>query len=148
MSTHIFTCSPLCVSLPAFSCTKTSQPISAVIDVKDGKLLIDRIETLNRRTEYCDALYNYDLHPDNSLLQAEQYTTEGEDRPPIPEVEVEAASRNLKPGKSTRVDNVRIEVMENEDGETVNALTALCQRIWEQKWRKELGPVSGDTTTK
>lgn len=37
---------------------------AANIDEKDGKLLV---KILNRGTEYCDGLYNYELDPDTLL---------------------------------------------------------------------------------
>ncbi|XP_076443965.1 uncharacterized protein LOC143282251 [Babylonia areolata] len=56
--------------------TKTSQPRSAVIEDKDGKLLTDSEEVLKRWTEYCDGLYNYQLNPDSSILQDNPRSTD------------------------------------------------------------------------
>ncbi|XP_076436542.1 uncharacterized protein LOC143276040 [Babylonia areolata] len=56
--------------------TKTSQPRSAVIKDKDGKLLTDSEEVLKRWTEYCDSLYNYQLNPDSSILQDNPRSTD------------------------------------------------------------------------
>ena len=71
--------------------TKTSQPRANIIDNKDGKPLTDSEEVLKRWTEYCSSLYNYELHPDTSILQANQAPTESSDSPPVMKEEVEAA---------------------------------------------------------
>ncbi|XP_076438257.1 uncharacterized protein LOC143277357 [Babylonia areolata] len=60
--------------------TKTSQPRSAVIEDKDGKLLTDSEEVLNRWTEYCDGLCNYQLNPDSSILQDNPRSTDTANR--------------------------------------------------------------------
>lgn len=65
---------------------------AAVIDDKDGKLLTDKREFLNKWTKYCDGLYNYELDPDTSSLQADQYPTESENNQLILEEEVRSRS--------------------------------------------------------
>ena len=118
--------------------TKTSQPRANVIDDKDGNLLTDSDEVLKRWTEYCSNLYNYELHPDTSILQNNQTPTESLDSPPIMKEEVEAAIRHLKAGKSPGVDNIPSELITSGGDGTVSALAALCQKIWEQKkWPEE-----------
>ena len=117
--------------------TKTSQPRTAVIDNKDGKLLTDKDQVLERWTEYCNGLYNYELKPDRSILQ-DQYPQDEEESPPILKEEVEAALRSLKPGKSPGVDNVPSELLKSGGEDLVTVMTALCQKIWDQKkWPKE-----------
>ena len=49
--------------------TKTRQYKSAVIEENSGNSLTKSTVVLNRWTEYCSGLYNYELHPDASLLQ-------------------------------------------------------------------------------
>ena len=45
---------------------------------------------------------------------------------------------SLKPGKSPGVDNIPSKLLRNGGEETIKALTALCQKIWEQKkWPTE-----------
>ena len=120
------------------SLTKTSQLRTVVINDQDGKLLTDREKVLNRWTEYCKGLYNYEIHPDNSLLQTDLPSTDGEDSLPILREEVEVAVQSLKLGKSPGVDNVPSELVKHGGNEVVKALTALCQWIQEQKkWPKE-----------
>ena len=71
-----------------------------MIEDKDGKLLTDSEDVLRRWTEYCSGLYNYELHPDPSLLHANQPPAESEESPPVLKEEVEAAVRSLPAGKS------------------------------------------------
>ena len=59
--------------------TRTSQSRAAVIEDKDGKLLTNSEEVLKRWTDYSNGLYNYELCPDNSILQDTQSPREGED---------------------------------------------------------------------
>ena len=44
--------------------TKTQQHKSAVIEDSSGNILTKNTAVLNRWTEYCSGLYNYELHPD------------------------------------------------------------------------------------
>ena len=115
------------------SLTKTSQPRTAVINDQDGKLITDREKVLKRWTEYCKGLYNYEIHPDTSLLQTDLPSTDGKDSLPILKEKVEAAVQSLKLGKSPGVDKVPSELVTNGGKEAVKALTALCQQIWGQK---------------
>ena len=50
---------------------KTLQRKSAVIE-DSGNILTENTAVLNRWTEYCCGLYNYELHPDTSSLQSNQ----------------------------------------------------------------------------
>ena len=56
--------------------TKTQQHKSAVIEDSSGSILTESRAVLSRWTEYCSGLYNYELHPDTSLLQGNQTHTE------------------------------------------------------------------------
>ena len=115
------------------SLTKTSQPRIVVINDQDGKLITDSEKVLKRWTEYCKDLYNYEIHPDTSLLQTNLPSTNGKDSLQILKEEVEAAVWSLKLGKSPGVDNVPSELVKNGDREVVKALTALCQWIGNRK---------------
>lgn len=117
--------------------TKTSQPRTAVIEDHDGKLLTDGEDVLKRWTDYCKDLYNYKLQPDTSILNT-QRSPEEEPSPPILREEVIAAMSSLKAGKSPGVDNIPAELVRVGGRETIDVLTALCQKIWEQKkWPTE-----------
>ena len=49
--------------------SKTQQQKSAVIEDSSGNMLMESTAVLNRSTEYCSVLHNYDIHPDICLLQ-------------------------------------------------------------------------------
>ena len=118
--------------------TKTNQPRTTVIEDQDGKLLTDEEEVLRRWTGYCKDLYSYQLNPDTSILEGIQGNLEDEASPPILKHEVEAAVSSLKAGKSPGIDNIPAELVRAGGKETVDILTALCQKIWEQKkWPTE-----------
>ena len=102
--------------------TKSQQHKSAVIKDSSGNILTENTAFVNRWTEYCSDLYNYELHPDTSLLQSNQTPTQ----------EVEEAVHNPTAGKSPGVDNIPSELLNNGD-EATTVLTALCQKIWETK---------------
>ena len=93
---------------------------------------------MKRWTEYCDDLYNYPISPDVSILRADEVPLESEDSPPVLKEEVEAAVRSLKPGKAPGVDSIPSELLGCGGESTVEVLTALCQKIWEEKkWPAE-----------
>ena len=48
----------------------SQQHDSAVIEESTGNILTESKAVLNWRAEYCSGLYNYELHPDTSLLQS------------------------------------------------------------------------------
>ncbi|GFR70433.1 endonuclease-reverse transcriptase [Elysia marginata] len=50
--------------------TKTLQPKVNLIEDKDGRLLTDDEDIMQRWSEYCSDLYNYELQPDLSILSA------------------------------------------------------------------------------
>ena len=83
-------------------------------------------------------MYNYELHPDNSIIQKEISTTPEEDSPDILKEEIELAIKNLKPGKSPGIDNIPAELIKYGGDHVKEAFHALCQKIWQQKsWPKE-----------
>ena len=49
--------------------TKTQQHKSTVIGDSSENILTESKAVLNRWTDYCSGLCNYELHPDTSLLQ-------------------------------------------------------------------------------
>ena len=73
--------------------TTEKQGKSTTIQDKSGKYLTEENEILNRWTEYCSDLYNYETHP-------------------ILREEVEAAVKALKMGKSAGVDNTSAELVQ------------------------------------
>ena len=93
---------------------------------------MDSTAVLNQWTEYCSDLYNYELHPDTSLLQSNQFPTQEAESLPVLRKVVEEAMRNPRAGKSPGVDNIPSELLKNGDKKTT-ILTVICQKIWETK---------------
>ena len=89
---------------------------------------------MERWTEYCECHdYNHPINPDLSVLQDIPTPRDTTESLPILKAEVEAAVRSLKPEKSPGIDNVPAELLKHGGDTTVDVLTALCQKIWEQK---------------
>ena len=86
-----------------------------------GKCLTEERQILNRWTEYCSELYNYDANGDPSVLKCTQ--TDTEDDHPILRREVEAAVQSLKKGKSAGVDNITAELVKAGGEDVITALT-------------------------
>ena len=117
--------------------TKAKQNKSTVIEDSKGKLLTDDAAVLQRWTEYCQELYNFQLHPDTSLLNP-GLADRTPDPLPVLREEVEHAVRTLKEGKSPGPDNIPGELLKHGGDAMTNALTVICQRIWEAKeWPKD-----------
>ena len=118
--------------------TKTQQQKSAVLEDRSGNILTTSTVVLNRWTEYCSGLYNYELHPDTSLLQSNQFPTQEAESLPVLRKVVEEAMRNPRAGKSTGVDNIPSDLFKNGGETTPTVLTVICQTIRETKeWTKE-----------
>ena len=105
----------------------------AVIEDSDVNILTESTAVLNRWTEYCSGLYNYEPHPDKSLLQSNQTPTQELESLPVLREEVEEAVRSLKAGKSPGVHNIPSELLKIGAEATTTVLTAICQKIWETK---------------
>ena len=88
---------------------------------------------VNQWTEYCSDLYNYELHPDTSLLESNQTPTQEAESLPVLREEAEEAVRDPKAGKSTGVDNIPSELLQNGGDTTPTVLTVICQKIWEMQ---------------
>ena len=87
--------------------TTEKQGKSTTIEDKSGKCLTEENEILNRWTEYCSDLYNYETDGDPIVLDCPQISDE--EHHPILREEVEAAVKALKMGKSAGVDNIPAE---------------------------------------
>ena len=86
-----------------------------------GKCLTEKRQILNRWTEYCSELYNYNGDP--SVLNCPQTDTE-DDHPILPR-EVEPAVQPLKKGKSAGVDNIPAELLQAGGEHVITALTTI-----------------------
>ena len=87
--------------------TTEKQVKSTSIKDKSGKCLTVKHELLNRWTEYCSDLYNYETDGDPTVLDCPQIPDE--ELHPILREEVEAAVKALKMGKSAGVDKIPAE---------------------------------------
>ena len=85
-------------------------------------------EILNRWTEYCSDLYNYETDGDPIVLDCPQISDE--EHHPILREEVEAAVKALKMGKSAGVDNIPAELVQAGGEAMIDILTAICNKIW------------------
>ena len=118
--------------------TKTQQHQSAAIDNNSGNILTEITTVLNRWTEYCSGLYNYELHPDTRLLQSNQTPTQEAENLSVMREEFEEAVHSLKAGKSPGANNIPFKLLKNGGKATTTVLRAICKKIWEtKKWSKE-----------
>ena len=85
-------------------------------------------EILNRWTEYCSDLYNYETDGDPIVLDCQQIPDE--EHHPILREEVEAAVKALKMGKSAGVDNIPTELVQGGGEAMIDILTVICNKIW------------------
>ena len=90
-------------------------------------LLTESTAVLSRWMEYCGGLYNYELHPNTSLLQSK--TTKRAEGLPVLREEAEEAVYSLKAGKSPGVDKIPSELLKAGGEATITVLTATCQKI-------------------
>ena len=99
-----------------------------IIENKKGILVKDYTEILNRWSEYCKDLYNYQITPDSNLLN--NIKSYSEISSPIIKSEVEQAIRSIKKGKAAGVDNIPGKLFTHGGEEILTVMTKLCQQIW------------------
>ena len=85
-------------------------------------------ESLNRWTEYCSNLYNYETDGDPILLDCPQIPDE--EHYPILREEVEATVKALKMGKSAGMDSIPAQLVQAGGEAMIDILTAICNKIW------------------
>ena len=107
--------------------TTEKQGKSTTIQDKSGKCLTEKDEILNRWTEYCSDLYNYETDGDPIVLDCPQIPDE--EHHPIQQEEVEAAVKALKMGMSAGVDNIPAELVQAGGEAMIDILTAICNKI-------------------
>ena len=115
--------------------TTEKQGKSTTIQDKSGKCLKEQNEILNRWTEYCSDLYNYDTDEDPIELDSPQVLDE--EHHPMLREEAEAAVKALKMGKSAGVDNIPAELVQAGGEARFDILTAICNKIW-KTWTQSL----------
>ena len=110
--------------------TTEKQGKSTTIQDKSGKCLTEENEILNRWTEYCSDLYNYETDGDPLVLDCLQIPDEVHH--PILREEVEAAVKALKMGKTAGVDNIPAELVQGGGEAMIDILTTIY-KIWRQE---------------
>ena len=108
--------------------TTEKQGKSTTIPNKSGKCLTEENEILNRWTEYCSDLYNYETEGGPIVLDCPQIPHE--EHHPILQEEVEAAVKALKMGKSAGVDNIPAELVQAGGDAIIDILITICNKIW------------------
>ena len=93
-----------------------------------GKCLTKENEILNKWTEYCSDLYNYETEGDPIVLDCPQIPDA--EHHPILREEMEAAIKALKMGKSASVDNIPAELVQAGGDAMIDILTTICSKIW------------------
>ena len=99
-----------------------------IIQDKSEKCLTEENAILNRWTEYCSDLYNYETEGDLIVLDCPQIPDA--EYYPILREEVEAAVKTLKMGKSTGVDDIPAELVQAGGEGMIDMLTTICNKIW------------------
>ncbi len=94
-------------------------------------VLVEEQGILSRWTEYCSALYNYELDGDPTVLDCPQSYSDDEENHPILSEEVGAAVKALKKGTSPGVDNVPAELVQAAGEAAIDMLTKICNKIWQ-----------------
>ena len=108
--------------------TTEKQGKSASIQDKSGKCHTEENEILNRWTEYCSDLHNYETDGDPMVPDCPEIPDKEYD--PILREEVETAVKALKIGKSACVDYIPAELVQ-AGGEAITViLTSICNKIW------------------
>ena len=97
---------------------------SGCIKSKDGSILIDKADVLNRWSEYIEELFD----DEREKLPTINKEIDG---PPILKDEVEAAIKRMKSGKATGPDNIPVEIIVALEELGLNMVTNLLNRIYD-----------------
>lgn len=81
------------------------------IQDKNGNGLTEEKEIMERWTEYCSEMYNFQSRGDQDVLNVHESTNEN--NYPVLHEEVEAAIRSLKSGKTAGIDNIPVELLKH-----------------------------------
>ena len=108
--------------------TTEKQGKSTDIQNKSGKCLTEENEILNRWTENCSDLYNYETEGNQIVLDCPKIPDE--EHHPLLREEVEAVVKALKMGKSAGVDNIPAELVQAGEEDMIDILVTLCNKIW------------------
>jgi hypothetical protein len=113
---------------------KTAFSSCTAINGKDGKLLTEPQEVMNRWKEYTEELYCRDSKPKMEELDVENEEDVEEDGmgPTLLESEIKEAIRAMKCGKAVGVDGIPAELLKMLDDEQIRSLEKLCQDMYEK----------------
>ena len=122
--------------------TKPKQSKVNSVKDKNGNILIEKNKILERWTEYCSQLYNYQPNGDQEVLNPDE-TTNDDKEDVILKSEIEAAIKTMKKEKSPGVDNIPDELIQAGGEHMSTALHNICNMIWKsgkwpQNWTKSL----------
>jgi len=97
---------------------------------KDGNILSNTEDILNRWHEYCNGLYNYNLTVDRSQLDRLWPNTQDNEVPDLLKSEVRDAIKRLKPRKKPGIDEIEGELISHGGEVAVEAMYQICSKIW------------------
>ena len=122
--------------------TKPKQSKVNSIKDKNGDIIIEKNKILERWTEYCSELYNYQLNGNEQVLTTDESTNDDKDNT-ILKSEIEDAIKTMKKGKSPGVDNIPGELIQAGGEYMTTALHNICNKIWKngkwpENWTKSL----------
>ena len=125
------------------SLTTTKKPRVNVIEDKNGKLLTNNEEVIERWREYCHGLYNHTAVVDTSIIEEEMEKIDEEDEPPIIRSEIEEAIKHLKSNKAPGIDNINGELIKEGGTEIVDILLKICndcltKKEWPTQWTESI----------
>ena len=103
---------------------KKGCPNTGCIKSKEGNILMDKAEVLNRWSEYIEELFD-DNREELNILKKEI------DGPPILKQEVAAAIKKMKAGKATGQDNIPVEIIVALEDLGIDVVTKLLNSIYD-----------------
>ena len=94
---------------------------------RSGKGVTEEHGILNRLTEYCSNLYNYETNRDPRVLDWPQIPDE--ERHPILREDVEAAIKAMNMAKPCGVDSIPPDIVQIEGEAMMDILASICNKI-------------------
>ena len=103
---------------------KNGHTNAGCIKSKEGDILMDKMDVLNRWSEYIEDLFQ-DNREEKPVIKKDL------DGPPILKEEVKAAIKKMKPGKTAGPDNIPIEVIATLEEVGIEVTTKLLNSIYD-----------------
>ena len=122
------------------SMSKSTKPRLGVIKNIRGETLTQTADILNRWKEYCEKMYEAPERSTSDECDDEAVGADDDDLEPL-KVEVEAAIKALKDGKSPGCDEISAELIKASGDEGIQVYHKLCCKIWRtgqwpQNWKR------------